>query len=237
MKIYDISRRLQDAPVYPGDESPEIRRVHSMAEGEIWNSSAITMGSHSGTHADAFSHFLSDGAAIDEMPLEAYCGPCRVLSVSAEELIRLDDLRGRIAGAERIALHTGGNVYLCEQAASYLAECGVKLLVTDAVSVAPADNEAEVHKLLMSGGVAVVENADLSAVPDGEYLIFAFPMKIGGCDGAPVRAVLLRADLPEDTETEEAPAEEPAEAITEEGTEEPAAESAEEEPEAEKTEE
>ena len=31
----------------------------------------------------------------------------------------------------------------------------------------------------------------LSAVPEGDYLLFAFPLKLGGCDGAPVRAVLL----------------------------------------------
>ena len=203
MKIFDISRSLQDAPRYPGDPPVEISRVHDMDAGELWNESAITAGSHNGTHADAASHFFVDGSTIDAMPLEAYCGPCRVLSVSAEELLRADDLKGRIGGAERIALHTGGDVYLCEQAASYLAGCGVKLLVTDAISVAPEDNEAEVHRILLGGGVAIVENADLSAVPDGDYLIFAFPVKIAGCDGAPVRAVLLQSDAPSAEEAQD----------------------------------
>ena len=45
--------------------------------------------------------------------------------------------------------------------------------------------------ILMEGGAAIVENAVLSGVPDGDYLIFAFPVKYGGCDGAPVRAVLI----------------------------------------------
>ena len=67
----------------------------------------------------------------------------------------------------------------------------MKLLVTDAVSVGPSDNEAAVHLILMEHGVAIVENAVLSGVPDGDYLIFAFPVKYGGCDGAPVRAVLV----------------------------------------------
>ena len=204
MKIYDISRRLQDAPVYPGDAPAVIRRISNMDEGGSYNASLITAGSHLGTHADAFSHFLPDGAPIDEMPLENYCGACRVLTAEAEELIRLEDLRGRFGGVERILLRTGG-AFLCEQAASYIAQCGVKLLVTDALSVAPPDNEEAVHKLLMRGGVAIVENADLSGVQDGDYMIFAYPIKYGGCDGAPVRAVLLCADTPA---AEKMPAEE-----------------------------
>ena len=31
----------------------------------------------------------------------------------------------------------------------------------------------------------------LDAIPEGDYMIFAFPVKIAGCDAAPVRAVLL----------------------------------------------
>ena len=199
MKIFDISRRLQDAPVYHADEPAEIHRVLDMDKGDGWNVSLITAGSHLGTHADAFSHFFADGLSIDRMPLEYYCGPCRVLSVDAEELVRLEDIRGRFGGVERIALHTGGQKCLCEQAASYLVQCGVKLLVTDAMSVAPDDDALTVHRILLGGGVAIVENADLTEVPDGDYLIFAFPVKIGDCDGAPVRAVLLKAD-DEDTQ-------------------------------------
>lgn len=193
MKIFDITRSLQDAPLYPGSAPAQITAISAIADGALYNESLVTASSHLGTHADAFSHFLPDGAAIDAMPLENYCGACRVISVEADELIRAEQLKGRFGGVARIVLRSGG-AFLCEQAASYIAACGVKLLVTDALSVGPADNEAEVHTILMRGGVAIVENADLSAVPDGDYLIFAFPAKIAGCDGAPVRAVLLQSD-------------------------------------------
>ena len=189
MKIFDISRVAQDAPVYPGDPAPVIEELESPGAGA--RCSRITAGSHSGTHADAFSHFLADGLPIDQMPLENYCGPCRVVSVPDAELICQENLQGRLGGAERIALHTGGNVFLCEEAAEYIVSCGIRALVTDSVSVGPADNEAVIHRILMNGGVAIVENADLEGVPDGDYLLFAFPVKYGGCDGAPVRAVLL----------------------------------------------
>ena len=189
MKIFDITRTAQEAPVYPGDSAVTIEALESPGAGA--RCSRITAGSHSGTHADAFSHFLADGLTIDKMPLENYCGPCRVLTVPGAELICQSDLQGRLGGAERIALHTDGNIFLCEEAAEYIVSCGIRALVTDAVSVGPADNEAAIHRILMNGGVAIVENAVLTDVPDGDYLLFAFPVKYGGCDGAPVRAVLL----------------------------------------------
>lgn len=188
MKIYDITRTFQDAPLYPGDAAPEIYPTERAGGVRC---SQIRAGSHSGTHADAFSHFLADGRSIDDMPLENYCGPCRVLTVPGGDLITVEDLRGRLSGAQRLALHTGGDAYLCEQAAEYIVACGVRALVTDAVSVGPSDNEAMIHGILMNGGVAIVENAILDGTPDGDYLLFAFPVKYGGCDGAPVRAVLL----------------------------------------------
>ena len=194
MKIYDITRTLQYAPVYPGDEAPSLVRAES-APG-LPDSFTLSMTAHSGTHADAFSHFLPEGESIDAMPPELYCGPCRVIEVPEDSLLRVDDLRGRISGAPRLALRSGGNSFLSEEAAEYLISCGVCAVITDAVSIAPQDNERAVHTILMRGGAAIVENAVLDGVPEGEYLLFAFPMKLGGADGAPVRAILLSEDAP-----------------------------------------
>ncbi len=191
MRIYDITRTLQSAPVYPGDEPP---RLTCEAREGMPDAFTVTMGAHSGTHADAFSHFIPDGASIDNMPLERYCGPVRLLRVSAEGLIRMDDLRGRLGGAQRVALCSGGGAYLCEEAAEYLAACGVQTVLTDAVSIAPQDNEAAVHRILLGAGIAIVENAVLDDVPEGDYLLIALPLKLGGADGAPLRAVLLSPD-------------------------------------------
>ncbi|MEG1849993.1 MAG: cyclase, partial [Oscillospiraceae bacterium] len=75
--------------------------------------------------------------------------------------------------------------------ARYLVEMKLVTVVTDAWSVAPLDNEAEIHGILFGGGLAVVESVCLDGVADGDYTLCAFPIKLGGCDGAPVRAVLL----------------------------------------------
>jgi len=187
MKIFDITRSLLEAPVYPGDQAAEIRPVEGL---NGYRCSVVTASSHSGTHADACSHFLENGRTMDEMPLENYCGSSRVLTVGDSALVTVDDLRGRLGGKKRIVLRCGA-ASLCEEAAEYLVSCEVKLVVTDGLSIAPKDNEAAVHRILMEGGTAIVENAVLDGVPDGDYLIFAFPAKYSGCDGAPVRAVLM----------------------------------------------
>ena len=191
MKIIDITRTLQEAPVYCKDEPASFVLSRSIENGDECNAGVITAGVHLGTHADAFSHYIADGTTIDKMPLEHYCGKCRIVTVPENSLIKVSDIKGRLSGCERLILRTGGSSFLCEQAAEYVAACGIKALLTDAVSVAPDDNEKNIHELLFTGGVAVVENVCLDGVEDGDYLLFAFPVKYGGCDGAPVRAVLI----------------------------------------------
>ncbi|MCL2425694.1 MAG: cyclase family protein [Oscillospiraceae bacterium] len=192
-KIIDITRTLQDAPIYPGSSPAKIESVLSMSNGDRCNVSMITAGSHMGTHADASSHFLKDSmTSIDLMPLAHYYGPCRVLTVDESAMITQKMLKGKLDGCERLVIHGGGLSYLTKEAAEYIVNTGVITIVTDALSVAPPDNEVEIHSIILSAGIAVVENTILDNVDDGEYILSAFPVKIGGCDGAPVRAVLIQ---------------------------------------------
>jgi len=191
MKLIDITRTVQQSPVYPGSQPPVIKRLMDMDNGDMYNHSMITMDSHAGTHCDAFSHFLQGKACIDEMALTHYYGPCSVITIPAEAPVTRELLGGKIEHTERLVLHTGGAGYLTKCGAEYLVECGVFTVVTDALSISPLDNEAELHKILLGAGIAVIENAVLDGVPDGDYILSAFPIKLGGCDGAPVRAILV----------------------------------------------
>ena len=190
MKLFDITRTVQQAPAYPGSEPVVVERVMDMQNGDMYNYSNISMNSHTGTHCDAFSHFLRGGTTIDEMALTHYYGACRVITTPIGGDITRELLSGKTDGAERIVLHTGGGV-LTKSGAEYLAESGVITVVTDALSISPLDNEAEIHRLLLGAGIAIVENVVLDGVPDGEYTLSAFPIKLGNCDGAPVRAILV----------------------------------------------
>lgn len=196
MKIIDITRIAQDAPIYPGSSPIEIDRVFDMKKGAPFNASMITAGSHMGTHADAFCHFSKEDkvAAIEQMDLNLYYGPCRVITVAENTPITLDALKGRLDGCERVVIHGGGYSYLEKDAAEYIAGMGMKAIVTDAWSIAPLDNEEEIHNIIFGARLAVVENVILDHVTDGDYILCAFPTKLKGCDGAPVRAVLMTED-------------------------------------------
>lgn len=192
MKIIDISRVAQDAPIYPGASPIQVERGYDMHKGAPFNASMITAGSHMGTHADANCHFLKDSTiGIDQMELSLYYGPCRVITVPEKTPISRSVLEGKIDNCERLVIHSGGYSYLTIDAADYIVEKGIRTVVTDAWSVAPLDNEAKIHEAIMAPGLAVVENVVLDGVEDGEYTLCAFPIKVGGCDGAPVRAVLI----------------------------------------------
>ena len=192
MKLIDISRCVEEAPIYQGSSPVNVERVYDMKKGAPFNASMITAGSHMGTHADATCHFLKDSnVGIDKMELSRYYGPCRVLTVPKSALIGRETLEGKIDNCERLLIHGGGQSYLTKDAAEYIVAKGIMTLVTDAWSIAPLDNEAEIHEIILKAGLAVIENVILDGVVDGDYILCAFPIKVGGCDGAPVRAVLI----------------------------------------------
>jgi len=192
MKLIDISRTVQNAPLYPGSSPVKIEQIMDMQKGDHANVSMITTGSHIGTHADAFSHFLKESnTGIDKIDLTHYYGRCRVVTVPENSLIIKDILEGKIDGCERLVIHGNKFSYLTKEAAQYIIDKKIVTIITDAMSIAPPDNEAEIHKMVMGAGIAVIENVILDGVEDGDYILCAFPIKIGDCDGAPVRAVLI----------------------------------------------
>lgn len=191
MTIIDITRHVQEAPLYPGSPPPSIEKLYDVQKGDAYSVSKFVFTSHLGTHGDSFSHFVAGAMDIDQIALDYYYGNANVVSVPPDTLITKADLEGRLEGVERLVIHGGGYSYLSKEAADYIVSAKIKTVITDAWSVAPLDNESEIHKTLFNAKIAVVENVVLDGVADGGYTIAAFPIKIKGCDGAPVRAVLI----------------------------------------------
>jgi arylformamidase len=102
------------------------------------------------------------------------------------------------AGSERLLLKTPNSrlweqdsfvrdfVRLDASGANALIERGLRLVGIDYLSI----GDPAAHLALLSRGVAVVEGLDLRRVNPGRYVLACLPLKIGGCDGAPARAVL-----------------------------------------------
>ena len=86
---------------------------------------------------------------------------------------------------------TGGAATVTEEAAEVFAKNSVLLLGNESQTVGPEDTPMKVHNILLGAGVVLLEGIRLGGVPAGKYLLSAAPLNLGGCDGAPCRAVLV----------------------------------------------
>ena len=195
MKIYDISRRLdEETPVWPGDVAFSWRELES-PEGAAWGSTCFTMSPHCGTHIDAPSHVFMDGKTIGEALLSTYIGPARVVALPGHGEVGADELPRMALGVTRVLFRSGGRASLSPLAALRLAERGTILVGTDAASIDPEDSEdLPAHRALLGSGVALLEDLDLEAVPEGTYQLVALPLRFTELDASPVRAILIGDD-------------------------------------------
>ena len=193
MIIHDISRDTINTPVYDGDPETRAERIKSIDKGDGYNLTEISMSVHSGTHIDAPLHFCEDGQSIDNIRLNTFFGKCTVISVSG--ILTGEDMERLLPYCKRrVLFHGEGKTFISHSAAIVLAESRVVFVGTDAVSIAPSFDEEKTHRELARAGIAILENLNLSAIDDGEYDLCAFPVKLGGLEAAPCRAIILEQE-------------------------------------------
>lgn len=193
MIIHDISRDTINTPVYDGDPETKAERIKSIDNGDGYNLTEISMSVHSGTHIDAPLHFCEDGQSIDNIRLNTFFGKCTVISVSG--ILTGEDMERLLPYCKRrVLFHGEGKTFISHSAAIVLAESRVVFVGTDAVSIAPSFDEEKTHRELARAGIAILENLNLSAIDDGEYDLCAFPVKLGGLEAAPCRAIILEQE-------------------------------------------
>lgn len=196
-------------PVYEGDAPMRFEFLKDMRKGDVLTLSAYSLGAHSGTHVDAPMHFVANGASIDQLSLDHLIGPARVIDIP-ENVQRIDATelgRHDWRGAERILFRTRSSIhgwmtspifhrdfaYIAPDAAQLLADADVRLVGIDYLSAeqfgAPA---ARAHQILLGKGIPIVEGLSLGNVAAGNYDLIVLPMKVGGHEAAPARAVLRR---------------------------------------------
>lgn len=214
-RVVDLSRRVDDATqVYPGDPEVRLEPATTLAAHGV-NVLGVHIGSHSGTHVDAPYHFVEDGARIDELDPRLFVGPAAVLDVRGKgprERVTAEDLRAyedRLSGGVIAVVRTGweehygtpryyDHPFLDRGAAQLLLDAGVRTVAVDALNVDETVLEGEqpdgypAHHLILGAGGVIAENlANLGAIDFPEPLISLLPIKLGGSDGAPVRAVAM----------------------------------------------
>ncbi|HLV37268.1 MAG TPA: cyclase family protein [Spirillospora sp.] len=200
--IYDITRKVTPTlPVWPGDTPFRVDHVLRRTEGGSVNLTTLTMTAHLGTHADAYYHFSDNGSFAGDMPLEAYIGPARVVTVSKTDGPLLPEDVGHIAGVERLLIHSAVSdleevwpeqfPYLSVELIEWLAANGVRLVGLDSPSVDAFDSQdLPCHHALQQHNMVNLESLLLRNVPDGDYELIALPLRLDGACGSPVRAIL-----------------------------------------------
>lgn len=191
--IYDISQELFTCTVYPGDPAPVREVLADMEKGDIINLTALSLCAHNGTHLDAPAHFIKDGKTVDRLDPAAYLGDCYVArhegDVTASDAAAILQKAAALDASARILI--AGKATVTEGAARVFADASVKLLGNESQTVGPEDAPMAVHLILLGADVVLLEGAVLTHVPEGKYFLSAAPLNLGGCEGAPCRAMLV----------------------------------------------
>ncbi len=207
MTFIDITPPVSPVtPVFPGDTQFHAERIWTIGGDTPVNVSKLTMSTHTGAHADAPLHYDPNGAAIDDVDVSAYIGPCAVVhmindaALLTETMVRDAVARFAKKVPERILIRTyqrqpeiwdPGFTAMSAGAITWLAENGVNLIGIDTPSLDPASSKImDAHRAIFTHNMRILEGLLLDHVDEGLYELIAPPLKLAGLDSSPVRALL-----------------------------------------------
>ncbi|KKW03373.1 MAG: hypothetical protein UY35_C0007G0055 [Candidatus Saccharibacteria bacterium GW2011_GWC2_48_9] len=197
--IIDLSVHIDDrTPAYPGDPHFEAR-VAGAFEHDGYEGHSISMGTHTGTHIDAPSHMIPEGASLNMTDISRFVGRGRM--VDATQGFSLDSLKlADIQAGDIVLFDTGTSARFYDASyferyptmppdiAEYLVGRQVSMVGLDTCS---ADNTPgfPIHKILLSRDIHIIENlTNLAALAHQEFRVFALPLNLS-LDGAPARVI------------------------------------------------
>jgi arylformamidase len=201
--LWDISPTLSPAiPVWPGDTPFSSETTWQIEAGCPVKVSRMTMSTHTGAHCDAPSHYDKEGKAIDEVALDRYIGPCRVIACIGAAVVDVQHLEGKLNDVPpRVLLRTYQTApqqtwdatfcSISSAAIHLLARHGVQLIGIDTPSLDPQESKTmDAHHAVRANQMSILEGIVLDAIDEGDYELIALPLKFKGLDASPVRAIL-----------------------------------------------
>jgi arylformamidase len=207
VKLIDVSIPIRTAmTVYRGNPPVRIRPAMTLRKDHV-NLSELCLGSHTGTHVDAPSHFIAGAKGIDRVDLDRFIGPAWVADLRGVRggIGAVDLGRARIPrGTRRILLRTSNSrlwhparpfrtdfVYLAADGADWMVERSVELVGIDYLSIEGYRVAgAPTHHRLLGSGIPILEGLDLFKVRPGRWQMAALPLRIREGDAGLTRAVL-----------------------------------------------
>lgn len=183
--------------------------------GEQFRVQYLEMMAGIGTHMDAPSHRIVNGANIDEIPLANLIRPCVVINVagkaheryqcSVEDIQLFEQKYGTISSGTLVIIHTGWGRYwntpdkyrnnllfpsVSVDAANLLLSRGIVGIGIDTLSPDINDSDFPVHQIFLGNNKFILENiANSEQLPETGAFIIALPIKISGGTESPIRLV------------------------------------------------
>ncbi|KAJ4496676.1 putative cyclase [Lentinula lateritia] len=206
--IIDLTHPLDPdkITIYPGDHNFSCCPTSTVAQ-DGYSVHSLSLGTHTGTHIDAPSHFILNGATIDQIPLDALISrPAIVVDLTYKEagtkILWDDDLanyESKMKEGTMLLLYTGWSAHWATPAYMKIIATGLKIIGSDTLSPDEIDGPEGygVHLAILGAGGLIVENmTNLKALVeleaeggiDSELSVSIIPLSLPGCDGSPVRA-------------------------------------------------
>ncbi len=173
MKVIDLSMSLYtDMDVFPGDPKVKIDIVHTY-EKDTWELRRLEMGSHTGTHVDAYSHMHKGKGTLDDISIERFFGEAQVLELSQEFPREI------------------GLLFIEEVSIGYLDR-----IINSSPSFVGGNISEDLERALLGKNIITYTGLiNLDLIPKGKTFIFyGLPLKIKSGDGSPVRAIAIIED-------------------------------------------
>jgi kynurenine formamidase len=214
----DLSHTLEEnIPAYPTHARFGRTLYESYEYGDDASHYGLAMSEHTGTHMDAPLHFIPEGPAVDEIPLDRLAGRAATIEatdlgaddlLSVERIEAWEENNGPIEAKDRVLIRYGwdrrwttgpeGRRFLEDwpglsgEAAEYLVGKGVSLVGCDTLAVdATISTENPAHYALLGSEVYIIENLNNLDLLPPFCRFLALPLKIRGGSGSPVRAIAL----------------------------------------------
>lgn len=201
--IWDITPPIQPGiPVWPGDSAYSAETTWQIADGCPVKVSKITMSTHTGAHCDAPSHYDAAGMSIDEVAIDTYIGPCRVIHCIGVAQVLPEHVAAHLDQVpQRVLLRTYQSApqmqwdsdfpSIASATIALLAQHGVRLIGIDSPSLDPQESKTlDAHLRVKAHQMAILEGIVLDEVVAGDYELICLPLKLAGLDASPVRAIL-----------------------------------------------
>ena len=193
MKIYDVTRWIdEETPVWPGDVAFSWREVSSPGDGHRLGLDLLhdeRARRHARRRAEPRVRRRQDDRAGAPLGLPR-AGTGGGPAGSRRGRARRPSEEGPRGGARSLSERGQGFAVSARRPAARAR--GAVLVGTDAPSIDPEDAEdLPAHRALLGSGVALLEDLDLAAVPEGVYQLVALPLRFADLDASPVRAILI----------------------------------------------